>query len=706
MSRYTRRLLTAVVISSACFLGTHWWYVSGQKESHRGNVPSIAQVERTSNEVQRKPLRRVIWEGLTRNDELYPGEAIRTAANADAEIRFKSGTTVHLDPDSLIVLEQNDKGLSLDFLQGNMFVQSTNNGNANGKEEQSLTLKSGQSEIKLKSADMSLTKALNGNVSLEVHRGEAELEQGNKKTALTKDKSGEISAQGLNVVSERVQILHPQAGETLYLNLTGGEHAEVGWRPLAPGYTVKLELGLTRRELTSGSSFGELGEKGRLAFVTKPGRWYLRLVATNSDAQKPKLTSLVVPFVVEPKSPPLLLEPRDGSTVLNDSPTTAHALHWSNRHSFTRQRLEIATNDHLKAAQNETLEGDATTFSRPLAEGTYFWRVTGYLDNKPISSAIGKFQVANRSENRPPVLINPLNNQKLSLLELKNSPLPFKWETQAGVDTYHLKVEKQDGDQWSSVADEDTEGPTFPLADLAPGTYRWQVASQSPNGGKSKSSVTFQFVIADAPKIEWLDSNPRATYIYNTPKPSLEARWRPFLATNASYRFMVVKESAGFDGATWQATGQTMLNVPLDSEGAYVARVEALDSKKVVVGQSSDKVFVVQAKPLLPAPQWTSSTPTDLKSNGKGDLTLHWEQVEGAEHYLMVLESPDGQVVDQQEISRNIASLKSLKPGDYNVYLKAVDSFKRSSADSDKRKLHVPQTSDIRAPKIKAMKVK
>ena len=72
----------------------------------------------------------------------------------------------------------------------------------------------------------------------------------------------------------------------------------------------------------------------------------------------------------------------------------------------------------------------------------------------------------------------------------------------------------------------------------------------------------------------------------------------------------------------------------------------------------------------------------------------------------MILESADGKVVDQKEISRTTASLSRLKPGQYQVHLKSIDDFKRPGLDGEKRKLEVPNASDIRAPKIKAMKVK
>ena len=71
----------------------------------------------------------------------------------------------------------------------------------------------------------------------------------------------------------------------------------------------------------------------------------------------------------------------------------------------------------------------------------------------------------------------------------------------------------------------------------------------------------------------------------------------------------------------------------------------------------------------------------------------------------MILEGPDGKPIEQREISRTTASVTRLKPGQYTVKLKSVDAFKRSSAESEVRKLEVPNTSDIKGPKIKAMKV-
>ena len=482
MNRYIKRIVMAIVVSSSCFIGTVVWFQIGKTENHKSDVQPVARLDHADNEVQRKPVKRVIWEGLSRNDELYPGEAIRTASNAEAQLFFmQTGTTVHLDPDSLIVLEQNDKGLSLDFLQGNLFVQSNDSNPKNGE---GLTLKSGQSEIKLKSADMSLSKKQNGDVSLEVHRGEAELEQGNKKTALTNEKSAELSAQGVSTVVEHVQVLHPQAGETLLLNLTKSEKMELSWKPLAAGYNVSVETGANHNAMTKVADLTRPGASGHLTLPVKPGRWYLRLVATSNDVKQPQLSSSVIPYTIMPKAPPFLAEPRNGATVIKSDANSKQKFSWVDRNDFSSHVIEIAAEPSFrKIAAHENLDGDATSFESHLDDGTYYWRVTGFLKHEPLISDIGKFTLVSHFEVKPPVLISPANNQKLALPEVRQAGLDFRWQAPASVENFHVTIEHQLTDnKWEPVDSEDSDAQKVHLAgtSLKPGVYRWKVASIDP----------------------------------------------------------------------------------------------------------------------------------------------------------------------------------------------------------------------------------
>ncbi len=713
MKKYLRRLLTALIISASGFFGTAYWYNSGKGDGQGGDRAPVARLNDATNEVQRKPVKRVIWESVNRNDELFPGEAIRTAPNADAKLYFlKSHTTVHLEPDSLVVLEENDNGLSLDFLQGNMFVQSSGGGaNGMGEGDTGITLKTGNGEIKLKSADMSLSKSQNGNVALEVHRGEAQLAQGGKNTALNKENSATIGANGVSVANDRVQMLRPQAGDTLYLNLAKGEKVDLAWKPLPAGYKMSVEVGSQRNSMSSVANASSAGEAGQLAFTQKPGQWYLRLVATSDDPKLPRMASTVIPFTIEPKTAPSLIEPRQEASVLKINPDMPTAFKWVTRHKFSSQVLEIANDPQFKNVKTrETLPSDSNTFSAKLDDGAFFWRVTGFLKIKdksePLTSTTGKFTVASKFDIKPPVLTAPQNELHLSYQEVQKSGVIVKWQPSKGVEDYHIVLERKEGAEWKKAFERDSENTQARLGELKSGTYRWTVASVDPRGGENKPATPWTFTVEDMERLEWVQTTPPNEFEYHSPTPSIAAKWKPLATPPAIYRYRFAAEGKQLSDEPWHTTRQALIDSPVPADGKYQIVVEALNAKGQMYAQSEVAEVVVHRKPLLPAPQWASNTPPSLKSDGKGNLTFGWNEVQGAQHYLMVLESEDGKVVDQKEISRTTASLSRLKPGQYQVHLKSIDDFKRPGLPGEKKKLEVPNASDIRAPKIKAMKVK
>jgi hypothetical protein len=134
--------------------------------------------------------------------------------------------------------------------------------------------------------------------------------------------------------------------------------------------------------------------------------------------------------------------------------------------------------------------------------------------------------------------------------------------------------------------------------------------------------------------------------------------------------------------------------------------VEAVNAKGQAIAGSETRTFHIHARPLLPAPKWAENTPDNMKSDAKGNLSLGWQPVDGAKNYYLVLQTDEGQVLEQRSISRTTASFSKLKPGQYHVKVKSIDGNQRPGPDSEPRTITVPNMSDIRAPKIKTMKVK
>lgn len=699
MKRNLKRLLFAFALSASCFAATVAWFQSGKTAAQHGDRAPIARLNDASNDVQRKPLKRVIWESVTKNDELYPGEAIRTTDNAEAKIQLvKSGAVIHLEPNSLVVLEENENGMSLDFLQGNMFVSSTGAGDA------ALTLKTGSGEVKLNSADMSLSKGTDGKVDLAVFKGQAELQKDGKKLALDKDKSASFSDQGMSVNKDRVQITWPLAGDTVLLNLIRGEKLDVAFKALPKGYTVNAEWGASRNSLKSAGAPAP-GESGKIPLPGKSGKWFVRLVAKSDDPGQPPLSSNVLPLNIDPKSPPALVEPKADAQVITENPGLPVTFRWLNRHKLESQVLEVATDPQFKSIKSkQTFSGDVAEFSAGgLVDGPYYWRVTGYLKIKDkteaLSSGAAKFNLISHFELKPPIPVWPEAGQKLSYLDAQKTGVSFKWNAPPGTKRYAILVQRKG----VTILERELETTMVKITDVKPGSYQWKVSSIDPKGGLAKSSAVMNFSIDDMPKLEWTASPP--VYEYPTPTPSLKAEWKS-VAGAVSYRYRVENKDLAQSEPTWQSTKLNIFDLPLPTEGQYEAFVEALNAKGQTVAQSDPKTFSVKRRPLLPAPQWTQNSPDIFKSDAKGNLSFGWEQVLGAKHYLMILEGEDGKVIDKKEVLRNTASYSRLKPGQYKIRLKSVDELRRPSEETNQKDLVVPSISDIKAPKIKNMKVK
>jgi hypothetical protein len=512
----------------------------------------------------------------------------------------------------------------------------------------------------------------------------------------------------LSVAKDIMKILSPYPNSTIYLNLIGNEKVAVSFNPLPAGYKVTAEWGEQRSNLKP-TDGGEVdGAGGKLSFSRKAGTGFLRLVAKSDNPQLPPLASSPIKVTVEPKIPPLLEAPSGETAVLKKSEDAKVTFAWTNRLNFESQVLEVASDSQFKNSKvKQNFDGKVSSFESDLADGTYYWRVTGFMKMngklEGMTSRTIKFTAQSRWEVKPPVLTWPGHQQYLSYADAQKSGVSFKWQAATGVRSYQIQVQRKSGDSWQKTLDKELEAQTVRLPDVKPGTYQWKVASLDPKGGAPKFSEPFTFTIEEMPKIEWVQSP--AEYEFPTPTPSLAARWKPLVQAPASYRYRVTDKSSEIDGE-WHSTKQTAFDLPLKNEGEFEAVIEAVSAKGNTIAQSDVRIFKVKRRPLLPAPQWAQNTPELIKSDAKGNLSLDWQEVEGAEHYLMILENDQGRVIEQTQITRTTASLKRLKPGQYKVKLKSVDSLKRPGNESPPKPILVPSISDIKAPKIKNMKVK
>ena len=299
-----------------------------------------------------------------------------------------------------------------------------------------------------------------------------------------------------------------------------------------------------------------------------------------------------------------------------------------------------------------------------------------------------------------------MQGSRLSYIDASKKGLVFKWQPGPGAHSFQLTLQrKNEKGEWTPLLERKSDATLATLKDLKPGAYQWKVTTFDENQKASKASDPSTFSIEELTKLEWASNEPVLEHEYTTPTPTLNAQWKS-VANAHSYSYRLAAEGSELDDAQKGTTKQNLLDIPVKADGRYSAVIEALDAKDQVLAISDPKIYVVKRRPLLPAPRWASSTPPVLKSDGKGNLSLAWEAVDGAKHYLLIMEDGSGQVINQRAVERNTASVKRLKPGLYQIKIKPVDSYQRPGGESAPKTVEVPDTSDIRAPKIKALKVK
>lgn len=706
MSRTSKRLLFAFLISSACYAATHIWYqnVSSQLYKRLSQNP-IAKLSGAVNEVQRKPIARVIWEEITKNEDLYPGEAIRTSSTSEARILFlDTGTEIELESDSLIVLEKNDDGIALDFLKGNLFVKSSGElGKAN------LKLKSGGNEINLKNADLSLSKSSDGNVDLEVFKGTAELKQNGKATTIDKDKSGTLSEKGLTEAKNRIQVLSPTPSHPVYIDPTTRQPVNFTWKKLEPGYKVYVERGKARTRLYRNQKISASGETGLIQVPIKTGKSFFRLVGIPSLEGKPQLTSKTFSVDINSLSPPVILQPSNGGLVVINKKNPQLQFQWVTRNPFDIMVVEIARDSGLREkvftkTLDPKLDFADLDFKK---DGEYFVRLTGYIDisgeMKPVSSPVQKFKLKIGVDLIPPKLKSPIKNQRLTFQQIKENGLFASWKPVPGIKNYHVTIQNS---KKKKIVDRKTTTNPLRLLDFPPGTYRWSVASVSDDGKKSQFAPLQSFIVDEMPVIDWIGGNDLEEYKYWTQSPSLVTNWQRNVKGVTSWRVRHRSDQQPAVDSSWLSLTEPQLRTRLEADGVFIVDVEGLDREQKVIARARSKRFRVSQRKLLPAPEFSKKLPDILKADKGGNLNVEWNTVSGAKKYRLEVRSRDGRtLVKQKIVERNTASLQRMKPGDYQVTVKAIDRYQRAGDPAQAKEILVPKESAIKAPTIKSLKV-
>ena len=220
MLKNAKRTMTALSISIIGVACSYYFLNPDNKAKQTSNADqATARVLSVVNDVKKQDGNKLLWKPVRKGDLLYLGEKLKTSTLSGTKIEFlENGTTIDIEQETLIIVNKNQKKLSLQVIEGSLFVVS----NKNLPELSVNTGIAGSDSINVKDGEFSYSVSKDGKANVEILKGPG-------------DQTNKLTNQIINKFKE----IKPGYGESVYID-PQNEWADFQWSPLANEYDIKI----------------------------------------------------------------------------------------------------------------------------------------------------------------------------------------------------------------------------------------------------------------------------------------------------------------------------------------------------------------------------------------------------------------------------------------------------------------------------------
>lgn len=455
--------------------------------SNLNNGRVIGQMNRTESNVRRRALSSLVWEESQTHDPLYEFDSVLTLSGSAAQIQFNSKTTLNIDENTLIVLEETpdreNGSLRVRFSRGLLRSKNPRHGIEINNDTWTLTAEEG--------SVVNLVGLNDGRFDLELSEGQAHLR----------------SQDGVQDISrgERLLIRDSRIEERKHLT------TELKWDESSPSRLYSHEFPVKT----------ELKWHGEAEFIhlITPERTEKKIplenLMTGHFLELNEGTYLVSLTKADRVSETRLLQVRKAPLFRYYSPLPRDRIKTGSEPIFSWEPTEFATQYRLEVSPSKdfstgvrTWKSETPIFKTQLAEeGAFFWRVIGLDENKtpiPEPRIYPLFMVPDPLDS--PELHTPKIRRPASPLESSDESKPrsgaslvrrwwallvpsasaqneahglealFTWSSIEGADHYIIEISKSHGFE-DPVVIQRTSEPRFLWRGFEKGMYFWRVAA-------------------------------------------------------------------------------------------------------------------------------------------------------------------------------------------------------------------------------------
>lgn len=387
-----------IVASALVFLISSSWLIYDSHFSDNGDnagLIALGKINPIKNQTRRRHAEGFTWFDVHQTKPVYNGDFIYTGADANAEITLDDGSTIRLEPSTLIVLNFKDK-LNLDLQFGSF------SGDLKNKSE----IKIGGETLNTDASNFSIAKNTQG-LDIDIKTGA--LNSGVKKLGVG---SSSLNQGKVFNLEKSIDLLYPK--NTNWVWLKPNQKLEMSWSgPENIDYVVELSTTSNFEKVI----LSETSQKQKIdiSFSYFQTEIFWRVIGLSKDQKK--YLSPVQSFVAHIDLPPEPLKPLNNQNLLGDitDPKNPKGIDFSWKdlsELWNEFELQISDKKDFSEISSEFKNIKDTNFTAVVEKtGEYFWRVRGHLVDKNHSSPWSEsrsffIRVTSPDPLKPPALIN------------------------------------------------------------------------------------------------------------------------------------------------------------------------------------------------------------------------------------------------------------------------------------------------------------
>lgn len=628
-----------------------------QSGAGKGSGKAIGKVYYKNRSVQRKFSRAAVWGGLEQNTPVYNNDALRTEEQSEAVVVLNDGTRIEVGERSMIVLNVSDDSSGITFVRGALRVRNDAVG-AGGKTDtpaRQIKITTGNKTVQAQNGDVELTGGKGKEVAVLVKKGKASLTVGGEKKDLEKNQQATVSATNKIEVKPLTLIpLTPSSGERYYLR-GSRRNTAFTWRKAETAVRFQVARSRDFRALvaqsrsTTGSASANLGG----------GVYYWRLTAR--DKRGKTAFSETRRITIIGVKPPRVYAPLANRRFEYTEQPPLISFSWARHEQAASYRVSISTSADMSNAKT-TVSG-ATSTSRRLKAGTYYWRLST-VGSRPAASIAGpvlRFVVTRRQNSAPPRIIYPRAGTSLNQVIFNKKGVLFNWLQKDRLTRFEITVARDAGFRSPVLKKSVNRNYFFVKGDFQPARYYWRVRAFEKGGRGTKFSTVQTFRVERTAKLT-LNSpaNGAGLDVFRNAGSGVNLAWKRMGGTGR-YR-VTVSNTPNFSTILYnRSTTSNSARLTNLATGTYYWRV-ALVSDGSVISRSEPRSFQLSANLGQPGAPFTPGARIDMTD--RNNLTFRWRSAAGASSYRIRLfrgNGPGGAQILDTRVNASIYRITNLR---------------------------------------------